>query len=136
MDDLNGILGLEAFHEEIQVSNPLYDTELVTSFLDEFSNVEFVLDDNTRTNLNTDIFNADSVETSESSSNSPNGYSLNNQQIKSTTWTDNHDQRQMKILCPICKEGDAGRHKHYGGTACISCRAFFRRSIQRRSNAA
>ena len=37
---------------------------------------------------------------------------------------------KLKVLCPICREGDAGRHKHYGGKACSSCRAFFRRSIQ------
>jgi len=37
---------------------------------------------------------------------------------------------KLKILCPICREGNAGRHKHYGGKACSSCRAFFRRSVQ------
>ena len=37
---------------------------------------------------------------------------------------------QRKILCPICNDGDAGCHKHYGGKACISCRAFFRRSVR------
>jgi hypothetical protein len=31
--------------------------------------------------------------------------------------------------CPICGN-EAGRHVHYGGRACTSCRAFFRRSVQ------
>lgn len=33
-------------------------------------------------------------------------------------------------LCLICNSGNAGRHKHYGGKACASCRAFFRRSVE------
>ena len=37
---------------------------------------------------------------------------------------------QRKTLCPICHEGDPGKHKHYGGKACTSCRAFFRRSVE------
>jgi hypothetical protein len=32
-------------------------------------------------------------------------------------------------LCPICGN-EAGKHVHYGGRACTSCRAFFRRSVQ------
>ena len=32
-------------------------------------------------------------------------------------------------VCPICGN-EAGRHVHYGGRACTSCRAFFRRSVQ------
>lgn len=31
--------------------------------------------------------------------------------------------------CPICGN-EAGRHNHYGGRGCTSCRAFFRRSVQ------
>ena len=37
---------------------------------------------------------------------------------------------QMTTLCPICENGDAGNHKHYGGKACTSCKAFFRRSVE------
>ena len=33
------------------------------------------------------------------------------------------------LLCPICGN-EAGKHVHYGGRACTSCRAFFRRSVQ------
>ena len=32
-------------------------------------------------------------------------------------------------FCPICLK-DAGKHTHYGGRGCSSCRAFFRRSVQ------
>lgn len=32
-------------------------------------------------------------------------------------------------LCPICSN-EAGKHIHYGGRGCSSCRAFFRRSVQ------
>lgn len=32
-------------------------------------------------------------------------------------------------LCPVCGN-EAGKHVHYGGKACTSCRAFFRRSVQ------
>ena len=31
--------------------------------------------------------------------------------------------------CPICGN-EASKHVHYGGKACTSCRAFFRRSVQ------
>ena len=37
---------------------------------------------------------------------------------------------KITILCPICENGDAGNHKHYGGKACTSCKAFFRRSVE------
>ena len=130
MEDPNGLFGLEVFQEEIQIPNPLYDTEFVTSFLDEFSNVEFVLQENIQSHLNNGMVNTDVVETSASSSCTVDECTLSNLQFRKTTRTDHHDQRQLKILCPICKEGDAGRHKHYGGNACISCRAFFRRSVQ------
>jgi hypothetical protein len=33
------------------------------------------------------------------------------------------------LVCPICGN-EAGKHIHYGGRACTSCRAFFRRSVQ------
>ena len=35
--------------------------------------------------------------------------------------------------CPICGMGETGTHNHYGGRACTSCRAFFRRSVQTNS---
>jgi hypothetical protein len=31
--------------------------------------------------------------------------------------------------CLICG-GDAGKHVHYGGQACYSCKAFFRRAVK------
>ena len=37
------------------------------------------------------------------------------------------------IPCPICGMGETGTHNHYGGRACTSCRAFFRRSVQTNS---
>lgn len=36
-------------------------------------------------------------------------------------------------FCPICAN-EAGKHSHYGGRGCSSCRAFFRRSVQNRSH--
>jgi len=35
-------------------------------------------------------------------------------------------------LCPICSN-EAGRHIHYGGHGCSSCRVFFRRSVQNKA---
>ena len=32
--------------------------------------------------------------------------------------------------CPVCIDGNAGKHNHYGGRVCHSCRGFFRRSVQ------
>ena len=32
--------------------------------------------------------------------------------------------------CPVCIDGDVGKHNHYGGRVCHSCRGFFRRSVQ------
>ena len=36
------------------------------------------------------------------------------------------------VVCPICGH-EAGKHSHYGGKGCASCRAFFRRSVQNKS---
>jgi hypothetical protein len=41
------------------------------------------------------------------------------------------DQQQLPV-CPVCGN-EAGKHSHYGGRGCSSCRAFFRRSVQNRS---
>ncbi len=35
------------------------------------------------------------------------------------------DQKINDMICPICGQ-EAGRHSHYGGRGCSSCRAFFR----------
>ena len=47
-----------------------------------------------------------------------------------------HDQQAPKsetshgeLACLICG-GNAGKHVHYGGQACYSCKAFFRRSVK------
>ena len=39
----------------------------------------------------------------------------------------------VSMPCPICGMGETGTHNHYGGRACTSCRAFFRRSVQTNS---
>ena len=31
-------------------------------------------------------------------------------------------------VCKVCSEA-AGKHSYYGGQVCLSCRAFFRRSV-------
>ncbi len=44
--------------------------------------------------------------------------------------TEDGEQQQQQhslLICPICGN-EAGKHVHYGGRACTSCRAFFRRS--------
>ena len=33
-------------------------------------------------------------------------------------------------ICPVCDICEAGRHNHYGGKGCNSCRSFFRRAVQ------
>lgn len=33
-------------------------------------------------------------------------------------------------LCPVCSAPGAGKHCYYGGIVCVSCRGFFRRSVQ------
>jgi len=38
-------------------------------------------------------------------------------------------ETNQSLKCPICGN-DAGKHTHCGGKGCISCRAFFRRSVQ------
>ena len=43
------------------------------------------------------------------------------------------DNESVATRCPVCGIGDIGRHYHYGGRACSSCRAFFRRSVQNSS---
>ncbi len=51
-----------------------------------------------------------------------------------TIKTEDGEQQQQQqqpslLICPICGN-EAGKHVHYGGRACTSCRAFFRRSVQ------
>jgi len=41
---------------------------------------------------------------------------------------------EQERLCKVCGE-KAGKHSYYGGQACPSCRAFFRRSVQSGYNA-
>merc|ERR1711963_1324164 len=43
-------------------------------------------------------------------------------------------EAHMDRLCKVCRE-KAGKHSYYGGQACPSCRAFFRRSVQSGYNA-
>lgn len=38
--------------------------------------------------------------------------------------------QETEDQCPVCVDGVVGRHFHYGGRACHSCRGFFRRSVQ------
>ena len=40
--------------------------------------------------------------------------------------------KRERPVCPICGH-EAGKHSHYGGKGCASCRAFFRRSVQNKS---
>jgi len=40
-----------------------------------------------------------------------------------------HQERHEERMCKVCGER-AGKHSYYGGQACPSCRAFFRRSVQ------
>ena len=45
--------------------------------------------------------------------------------------TSDHDnQRPVSDprVCKVCGEA-AGKHSYYGGQVCLSCRAFFRRSV-------
>ena len=50
-----------------------------------------------------------------------------------STLYDTTDNESDATRCPVCGIGDVGRHYHYGGRACSSCRAFFRRSVQNSS---
>ena len=36
---------------------------------------------------------------------------------------------RSKYICHVCGD-EAGKHKHYGGQVCKSCRAFFRRAVE------
>ncbi len=37
---------------------------------------------------------------------------------------------ESSSTCPVCGRSDAGKHIYYGARVCISCRGFFRRSVQ------
>ena len=50
-----------------------------------------------------------------------------------STLYDTNDYESEATRCPVCGIGDVGKHYHYGGRACSSCRAFFRRSVQNSS---
>jgi len=59
-----------------------------------------------------------------------------------TSYRDTETERRYRLhrdheedrLCKVCGE-KAGKHSYYGGQACPSCRAFFRRSVQSGYNA-
>ena len=121
----------------------VYDLDLINSLLNDLPNIEVVSEGHVPS-IKVESFSPLSNDTSipppsndtvyESSSRSSNSFcedlDFSNQMVKDIVPKKPNNNEKSKVLCPICKEGDAGRHKHYGGIACISCRAFFRRSVQ------
>jgi len=55
--------------------------------------------------------------------------SLQNAEVDPSSSADPSMSRNCVDLCQVCG-AIAGRHLAYGGKACLSCRAFFRRSVQ------
>ena len=49
---------------------------------------------------------------------------------KNTDETLAGESHQKIDFCKICGDG-VSSHVHYGGRSCMSCRAFFRRSVER-----
>ena len=43
-------------------------------------------------------------------------------------------QVRRSTICAICSEDTGNYHLNYGASACYSCRAFFRRAIQKDRN--
>ena len=136
MDDFNieNILDLEEQNtmEIVQNSNygtdEISDMDFLNSFLSDLQDVEYVVDRNDQTSENNQLpIHAESPTTSSST---PYKTSLEDNKRPFETLTNPVNVTKSKTLCPICKDGDAGFHKHYGGKACVSCRAFFRRSVQ------
>ena len=46
----------------------------------------------------------------------------------------NGDPVRRSTICAICSEDTGNYHLNYGASACYSCRAFFRRAIQKDRN--
>ena len=60
----------------------------------------------------------------------PSSISDKKEETRAKTVINQYVETKNRVMCPICRDGDAGIHKHYGGKACVSCRAFFRRAVQ------
>ena len=129
MDDIKNIEigqdGFEIVYEESfqQQMLPNFlddDNELINSLLNDLPEIELIGESSSSSSS---LSIATSIEEF-ALSNIP----QNNNSIPSSKF-DEPKNGKSKTLCPICKDGDAGHHKHYGGSACISCRAFFRRAV-------
>ena len=134
MDDFidlsDGFCGLDALQDSIQEPpNVVYDLDLVNMLLDDLPDFESVIEEKPLVS-----FSSESPSSSFAFSPSPSSSNdelslLSHQSFKFFEPTKKKEIIKEKILCPVCLDGDAGHHKHYGGKACISCRAFFRRSV-------
>ena len=120
---------MEVYPESNYVPNFSYDMDFINSLIDDLPNIQYITEDNQSQIINYQP-ELESLYTSDSSieiKQEDDKYSIQasiqqNMKLQDTIKT--------KMTCPVCNEGDAGCHKHYGGKACISCRAFFRRSVQ------
>ena len=134
MDNLidlsDGFCGLGVLQDSTQQSqNVAYDLELVNMLLDDLPDFESVIEEKPLVS-----FSSESPSSSFTFSPSPSSSNdelslLSHQSFQFFEPKKKKEIIKEKILCPVCLDGDAGHHKHYGGKACISCRAFFRRSV-------
>ena len=120
---------MEVYPEPNYVTNFSYDMDFINSLIDDLPNIQYITEDNQSQIINyqTEFENVYTSDSSIEIKQEDNKYSIQasiQQDMKI------QDTIKSKMTCPICNEGDAGCHKHYGGKACISCRAFFRRSVQ------
>ena len=120
---------MEVYPESNHVANFSYDMDFINSLIDDLPNIQYITEDNQSQIINYQS-ELESLYTSDSSieiKQEDDKYSIQASIQQDMTI---QDTIKTKMTCPICNEGDAGCHKHYGGKACISCRAFFRRSVQ------
>ena len=114
-----------------------YDVDFINSLLNDLPNLDVISEgsiapiksESLSPSNDTSVYSFDTCSRSSNSLCEDPDLSKQSQE-EFTLKQSSNGKGKSKIACPVCKEGDAGRHKHYGGIACISCRAFFRRSVQ------
>ena len=117
------------FHQQPQFCEDFVtDIELINSLIEELPDID--LETSGKDASHDDISHIKIEEEASYSNGKENYISKPSETIRNNHIIETKSSMRFGTLCPVCNDGNAGRHKHYGGKACPSCRAFFRRAVE------